>query len=101
MHSFMSAVNFSKQGLWFYSNELAAVQCGHLREAGRDAICTVLFFFSFFFSTDALPLSSMGMCVTFFFIFHERGDLSKVREEGDGKSSVLQHHHIKLHRALH
>lgn len=52
------------------------------------------------FSSDALRLSSTGFGVFFSFFFMKR-DLSKVREEGDGKSSVLQHHHIKLHQALH
>lgn len=53
-----------------------------------------------FFSSAALRLSSTGFRVVIFFFFMKR-DLSKVREEGDGKSSVLEHHHIKLHQALH
>lgn len=50
-------------------------------------------------SLAALLLSSAGFCVVVF-LFKKR-DLSKVREEGGSKSSILQHHHIKLHQALH
>ena len=56
-----------KKGLGFYSDELAAVQCRHLREAGRDMIHVLKFF-----SSDALRLSSTGfgvVCFSFFFFF--------------------------------
>lgn len=58
-------------------------------------------YFNFFHQMHYVcPLRGLVLCVCFVFFFMKR-DLSKVREEGDGKSSVLQRHHIKLHHALH
>lgn len=34
-------------------------------------------------------------------VFSVTGAPAKVREEGEGKSSVLEQRHIKLHQALH
>lgn len=51
-----------KKGLWFYSDELAAVQWRHLCDVGRDMIHVLKFF-----SSDALRLSYTGFRVVIFF----------------------------------